>query len=1058
MSSSSILDDGRDDFDTNLSAYMDTTEFEAPFVTGITGTPVASSTGESISPSMPPASHGSPYQVSSPGTAGTTPTHTPVIDNSAWSPPAQRSIPSVPQAASAVTSSAPATTAVSSPVSSASPMTSPVSNAPSTAMHERRTISQNPPPLPARVSSPFDKPHELRPARSQNRLQRNPAIVRGRAASNASDSSYQSRTQRPSYPSAHAYAQTRQESMTSDTSSSNDAHVLDTRAAELPLSPNASVHRSAHESSPPSRTGSVRSTHSLRMGPVHTPPPIMRVASAGGVHDASMRAALSTPSMDTTADAGARGHAASLSPLNIDGKPRLPTSVPTEFSLLSRALPITKRSISSPMPSQTAPSMERDVLSTMSSPRTPERRLHSQSIDTLMEDATEGNTSIEASFRLSGSAAEENRTAISSTASSSVSSSSSPASSLSRSGSVSSEYSEDAEQVRSNDPGSPSIYDKEDWHASEHERENQGAASGQRASPEESRDRADDKTHHVRTQRSEEGLALSSSEASDLFAAPKLITSAPSTTSLARPVSTTDEHGLHVYQRETALGSPHPSPSSLPTPKSQFLTSPQSDTSRMFSSPVDELFDAFASALSDLGLDQPEPMQGLEDVSVSYRDDQYPGGSEGLPSMPSTLESMLPPTALSSAEHKSAPSAGSVQHVPAESKSPAPSVQHHSTPHISGASQAAQPSLTSKDSDAAATETAGTQPEKVLVYGHNVWWPHSFDVSTNLNYDSVAPLQRSRLFADAANDLLSRPSHMGMWVQHVKSQRPNQPDALSRLVIQDQLRELEAALTPRLDEPDDTATVAGGTTRHELPLPTNIPYPLLAKAQSAAHPNPGISLAHQPQYSPRKSQAPSSTLVQSSTAFLMNRLERGKDFFSSSAAATPHSNVTRPLSRTPAQTTYASTPPADMSRTKSSLRNAALPMGLGIMQRTSSHTTSADVPAPFSMSAREPTSNAALIRMRDALPDIDEATAKNYLLRSQGDDVRAIVRIKNTVSPTRGCVYAYMFCSQNTWRTIRRMTRRNVVVCSLERREHGKISRGLNACVIADFIFIYIIG
>ena len=57
MSSSSILDDGRDDFDTNLSAYMDTTEFEAPFVTGITGTPVASSTGESISPSMPPASH-----------------------------------------------------------------------------------------------------------------------------------------------------------------------------------------------------------------------------------------------------------------------------------------------------------------------------------------------------------------------------------------------------------------------------------------------------------------------------------------------------------------------------------------------------------------------------------------------------------------------------------------------------------------------------------------------------------------------------------------------------------------------------------------------------------------------------------------------------------------------------------------------------------------------------------------------------------------------------------------------------------------------------------------
>ena len=67
---------------------------------------------------------------------------------------------------------------------------------------------------------------------------------------------------------------------------------------------------------------------------------------------------------------------------------------------------------------------------------------------------------------------------------------------------MSSEYSEDAEQVPLNDPGSASIYDKEDWHASEHERENQGEASGQNASPNKSRDGTDDETHHVRTQRS----------------------------------------------------------------------------------------------------------------------------------------------------------------------------------------------------------------------------------------------------------------------------------------------------------------------------------------------------------------------------------------------------------------------------------------------------------------------------------------------------------------------------------------------------------------------------
>lgn len=383
----------------------------------------------------------------------------------------------------------------------------------------------------------------------------------------------------------------------------------------------------------------------------------------------------------------------------------------------------------------------------------------------------------------------------------------------------------------------------------------------------------------------------------------------------------------------TSLTSAPPAPTDpwLQTPKSPLLQ----DTLR-------DMFDSFASALTDLGMDTNEPIRGLDDVSVSYHHAPYQGGSHGLPSHPSTLESMLPPDP------------------------PQPAVKPAST-------------LTPTEPNTPLTRTPSTKsdvppaPEHRLdVYGYNVWWPHAFDITSNLNYDSVSTSQRARLFGDAMTDLMTRPTHLDVWIQQVKSQRPNQADVLTRQVQQQQLEELKATLSPRPDDPKETP--------NELPLPSNIPYPLLAKAQSAAHADPGISLAR---VSPRK--GASSSIMQSSTAFLMNQLERGRDLLTPNTAASP----TPSRQRTP---TTAAPPTSHTSPNASSVMNRSLsartlgaastsgsvPMGLGIVQRSASQ-------AP-----PDPAFSAALTRVRDALPDIDDATARHYLTKSQGDDVRAI--------------------------------------------------------------------
>lgn len=401
----------------------------------------------------------------------------------------------------------------------------------------------------------------------------------------------------------------------------------------------------------------------------------------------------------------------------------------------------------------------------------------------------------------------------------------------------------------------------------------------------------------------------------------------------------THETGLPEPEAPPSNEAPTDLPSTAPAlPADPWLQTPKSP---VLQDTLMDMFDSFASALTDLGMDTKEPIKGLDDVSVSYHNAQYQGGSHGLPSHPSTLESMLPP-------------------VPPQ---PVPKPASLLTP--------SEPKTPLTRTPSTKSDVPLVPEHRLDVYGYNIWWPHAFDITSNLNYDSVSTGQRARLFGDAMKDLMTRPTHLDVWIQQVKSQRPNQADVLTRQVQQQQLEELEATLSPRLDDPEHTT--------NELPLPTNIPYPLLAKAQSAAHADPGISLAR---VSPRK--GASSSIMQSSTAFLMNQLERGRELLTPNTAPPP--TPARQRTPTMAAPSISHTPNASsvMNRSLSARTPAAastsggLPMGLGIVQRSASQ-------AP-----QDPAFSAALTRVRDALPDIDEATARHYLTKSQGDDVRAI--------------------------------------------------------------------
>lgn len=251
-----------------------------------------------------------------------------------------------------------------------------------------------------------------------------------------------------------------------------------------------------------------------------------------------------------------------------------------------------------------------------------------------------------------------------------------------------------------------------------------------------------------------------------------------------------------------------------------------------------------------------------------------------------------------------------------------------------------------------------------------------------MNYDSVT--NRALLYADAANDLLTRPTHLDVWMERARKQRPNAPDALTMMVIQEQVRALDAQLAPSEDAAPSPA---------DLPLPANIPYPLLAKAQSAAHSDAGLLLATPASTAKSMRRPNASTLMHS-----LHQLGRRKTPLLTGAARMNPPTVSPAMlstaSATPAATTPALTPkaaapvaPALPPRLTPWASDAT--MGLGILSRTPS-AMSMGASGPDHSSIPEAQLQVALARVRDALPDIDEATARRYLMRHQGDDVRAI--------------------------------------------------------------------
>ncbi|PKI85204.1 hypothetical protein MVES_001119 [Malassezia vespertilionis] len=212
-----------------------------------------------------------------------------------------------------------------------------------------------------------------------------------------------------------------------------------------------------------------------------------------------------------------------------------------------------------------------------------------------------------------------------------------------------------------------------------------------------------------------------------------------------------------------------------------------------FTSPLQDLTDTFASAMADLGLDEMPlddphagaPMPALDNVQVLYR------AADG----PSSLASLLPPT--------DAALPPSIQQTPPPSRAPRPGPQTPEPPLVQG--------------------------PRIEVYGQTVWWPLSFDPSANLNWDSVSLQQRAHLFANASQDLLDCDTHLGAWIGAIRKQEYKAPEALMQHLQAEQLARLATSISPATD------TELHAAEKPALPLPANIPYPLLAKVHKAQH-------------------------------------------------------------------------------------------------------------------------------------------------------------------------------------------------------------------------------
>ncbi|WFD41794.1 hypothetical protein MPSI1_000430 [Malassezia psittaci] len=470
-----------------------------------------------------------------------------------------------------------------------------------------------------------------------------------------------------------------------------------------------------------------------------------------------------------------------------------------------------------------------------------------------------------------------------------------------------------------------------------------------------------------------------------------------------------------------------------------------STSSEATTSPLQGLSDTFATAMADLGLDDsaPPPIQGLDSVAVAYQ--TSPNTEREANAQPRTrLESLLPPRteALRTSEYDSqklAPKADTKTHVSSVAPTPA---SLKPAPRLSNSPKEPIPTM--------------PPAPKLEVYGMTIWWPNSFDATSNVNWDSTSTTQRCHLQARAANDLMDRDTNLTRWMMQLRQVQPRVPEAQLDRVTSAQRQKHEAAFLAMLDADISNAsqsTLAADTSG--MQLPTNIPYPLLARA-SKEHPQSTEYMSPQLNHSQSSASlhAPHSSRldpgaamrgaagaagagwqrlqgamprVPSSTSFVMGTLGRRnsrrlRDVPSQQPqpAVVAHSTLNAPMSvpqRRPLHRasyyelgTPRSAPlhEAGQNTGQKSIRTASRQseasneqrFGLGIpgvgsrmgedLRSVTPALLAGSLNLPPSVSKPNLAFENNLKRVMDALPDLDEMTARRYLQQAQGDDVRAV--------------------------------------------------------------------
>lgn len=367
---------------------------------------------------------------------------------------------------------------------------------------------------------------------------------------------------------------------------------------------------------------------------------------------------------------------------------------------------------------------------------------------------------------------------------------------------------------------------------------------------------------------------------------------------------------------------------------SHTTVAPQGTPSSQMQSPLQDLSDTFENALADLGIDQPPPVDGIADVSVSYRGllGDQPRVSTSLNSLGRVVTAPAPATATPQPQPKLAtpqPQAATATPVAApKAPAQAPPLESRPGPHVD-------------------------------VYGFTVWWPTCFDMSNYLHWGSMTPQAHADAFNSSGQELSMLSSHLDVWINHMRGVRPSAPASLIATVRQEQAAKIEQDVAhEEAMDPDES--------RGELGLPANIPYPGAVHLHRHEHATPSMRSAMTPSTTFGATPLPRTPEPRASG---MSRV------VSTATSLAPPSWSQKPASPKPAS---ALTPNLSSLYQMPEARH-----GLGI---PGLQTDAPEVPrAPSAIESK-------LAKMLDALPDADEMTLRTYLVRSGGDDYKAMVR------------------------------------------------------------------